>query len=124
MQGILDDKGRRYLNLTVFWIFTPALIFYTLGGVFTFSNLQRFWFIPVNILLRSHFLSVLYTAILCLAPSSKSLSTAVRSYPIGLFVGWVVTMVLRVPKRLKLHVILAVSMGNTGNMPFLFVLVR
>ena len=57
VQGILDEKGRRYLNLTVFWIFTPALIFYTLGGVFTFSTLQRLWFIPVNILLRSIFLS-------------------------------------------------------------------
>lgn len=52
MQGVLDVKGRNSLSRVVFYCFIPSLTFTKLAASVDLANMGRWWFLPVNVLLR------------------------------------------------------------------------
>ena len=52
MQGVLDPKGRTSLSRVIFYVFIPSLTFTKLAASVDLANMGRWWFLPVNVLLR------------------------------------------------------------------------
>ena len=52
MQGVLDAKGRNSLSKCIFYCFIPSLTFTKLAASVDLTNMGRWWFLPVNVLLR------------------------------------------------------------------------
>lgn len=66
MQGVLDAKGRNSLSKIIFYCFIPALTFTKLAASVDLANMVRWWYLPVNVLLRSaHYLENLLEIASC-----------------------------------------------------------
>eukprot|EP00250_Pteridium_aquilinum_P035833 c9983_g1_i1 orf=283-1488(+) len=88
--GLLNPVGVRVLSKLVFMVFLPCLIFTQLGTAITFQKMLEWWFIPVNIVVASVF---------------------------GCAIGCVVVWVVKPPPQFKKYTIIAVGIGNIGNIP-------
>ncbi|KAL0019914.1 hypothetical protein WJX77_007779 [Trebouxia sp. C0004] len=93
-QGVLHGQARQHLGQLVFFIFVPCLTFTKLASSVDLNNLAIWWPLPVN------------TAL---------------SILMGLLIGWLTAMVIKPPKELRMHVIVATGLGNVGNLPLVIV---
>ncbi|KAL3144526.1 hypothetical protein ABBQ32_004260 [Trebouxia sp. C0010 RCD-2024] len=93
-KGILHGEARQHLGQLVFYVFVPCLTFTKLASSVDLKNLAVWWPLPVN------------TAL---------------SITAGLLIGWLTAMVIKPPKELKMHVIVATGLGNVGNLPLVIV---
>ncbi|EIE27197.1 auxin efflux carrier [Coccomyxa subellipsoidea C-169] len=92
--GVLDAKGRNSLSKCIFYCFIPSLTFTKLAASVDLTNMGRWWFLPVNVLL---------------------------SIIVGMGIGWVFARVLKAPRHLQPHVICSIAAGNVGNLPLVLV---
>ncbi|KAJ9523516.1 hypothetical protein QJQ45_007208 [Haematococcus lacustris] len=94
LQGILTLDGRRAVSALIFNVFSPCLFFSSLGAGEGVVEAVRLWPLTVNM---------------------------VFSNAIGLLLGAALIKLARVPPELHKHMLVAVAVGNTGNLPLVLV---
>lgn len=87
--GILDEETRKRLNLVVFYVFNPTLVYTSLSSTITFKEMVSLWFMPLNIIL---------------------------TFILGSMLGWVVIQITRTPSHLRGLVLGCCSAGDLGYM--------
>ncbi|KAA8514724.1 hypothetical protein F0562_017903 [Nyssa sinensis] len=87
--NILGEDARKHLNIIVFFVFNPALVYSNLAKTITYESMVKLWFMPFNILI---------------------------TFVIGSVLGWVVIQVTRTPQHLRGLVVGCCAAGNLGNM--------
>lgn len=92
--GILTKNAKKHLNIIVYFVFTPALLYSSLAKTITLKSLIMLWFMPLNILLR---------------------------YIIGTTLAWILTKITRVPRHLHGLVMGCCAAGNLGSLPLIIV---
>lgn len=92
--NILTGPARKNLNKLVFVAFLPALIFEKLGEAVTLEKIIHWWFLPVNV------------AVAC---------------TLGAAIGWLVSVISKVPPRFRALTIACCTIGNLGNVPLVLV---
>ncbi|KAJ9523759.1 hypothetical protein QJQ45_019952 [Haematococcus lacustris] len=92
--GILTLDGRRAVSALIFNVFSPCLFFSSLGAGEGVVEAVRLWPLTVNMVL---------------------------SNAIGLLLGAALIKLARVPPELHKHMLVAVAVGNTGNLPLVLV---
>ncbi|KAL6758976.1 auxin efflux carrier [Haematococcus lacustris] len=92
--GILTLDGRRAVSALIFNVFSPCLFFSSLGAGEGVAEAVRLWPLTVNMVL---------------------------SNAIGLLLGAALIKLARVPLELHKHMLVAVAVGNTGNLPLVLV---
>ncbi|EFJ49477.1 hypothetical protein VOLCADRAFT_104342 [Volvox carteri f. nagariensis] len=93
-QGLLTPEGRRVLGALSYLVFNPALIFVKLASTLTPGRLLHWWPLVLN----------------------TAISTAV-----GLILGYAGVRLVRPPQPLKPHTVVAIALGNLGNLPLVIV---
>ena len=88
--NIITPAATRLLSKLVFALFLPCLIFTELGESMTFSNMLKWWFIPVNVLL---------------------------SYFVGCIAGVFVALICKPPPQFFRFTVVMTGIGNSGNLP-------
>ncbi|KAI4352169.1 hypothetical protein L6164_006447 [Bauhinia variegata] len=71
---ILGEDARKYLNIMVFFVFTPALVSSSLADTVTFKSMLMLWFMPLNALL---------------------------TFIIGTALGWLLIKITKTPDKLQ-----------------------
>ncbi|CAL5195264.1 unnamed protein product [Lathyrus oleraceus] len=92
--GILKKNTKKHLNIIVYFVFTPALLYSSLAKTITLRSLGMLWFMPLNILLR---------------------------YIIGTTLAWILAKITRVPRHLHGLVMGCCAAGNLGSLPLIIV---
>ncbi|XP_004515379.2 protein PIN-LIKES 3-like [Cicer arietinum] len=92
--GILRKNAKKHLNIIVYFVFTPALLYSLLANSITLGSLVMLWFLPLNILLR---------------------------YIIGSTLAWFLNKTIRVPRHLHGLVMGCCAAGNIGTLPLIIV---
>ncbi|XAR58072.1 hypothetical protein NMG60_11026448 [Bertholletia excelsa] len=92
--NLLSAATRRSLNMIVFKIFTPSLMFASLAETVTFEDLVAMWFMPINVGL-------------CVV--------------IGAILGWLTVKILKPEPYLEGLLIGTCSSGNLGNLLLIIV---
>lgn len=88
--GLLTPPGIMFLSKLVFMVFLPCLIFTQLGSAITFQKMIEWWFIPVNVVIAA---------------------------VVGCTIGSVVAWIVKPPPQFKKFTIIAIGIGNIGNIP-------
>lgn len=92
--NILGVDARKYLNIIVFYVFSPALIGVNLAKTITYDSMIALWFMPVNVLII---------------------------FIIGSAFGWIINKVIGVPSKLRGLIVSCCSAGNLGNLLIIMV---
>ncbi|CAJ2665042.1 unnamed protein product [Trifolium pratense] len=92
--GILRKSTKKHLNIMVYFVFTPALLYSCLAKIITWRSLVMLWFLPLNILLR---------------------------YIIGIALAWILAKITRAPRHLHGLVMASCAAGNLGSLPLVIV---
>ncbi|GLC70650.1 hypothetical protein PLESTF_001018100 [Pleodorina starrii] len=92
--GLLTPEGRRVLGALSFLVFNPALIFVKLASTLTPARLLHWWPLVLN----------------------TGISTLV-----GLGLGYLGVRLVRPPHSLRPHTVVAIALGNLGNLPLVIV---
>lgn len=93
LQGILNSTGTTVLAALCFNVFTPALIFSTLGGSLTVDSIHHLWPLLVNMS---------------------------ASILVGFALGYLAAAVFKTPAEYRNIVVAAIAFGNVGNLPLVF----
>ncbi|XP_062098733.1 protein PIN-LIKES 3-like isoform X2 [Humulus lupulus] len=92
--NILGKDAIKYLNIIVFYVFSPALVGSSLANTITYDSMVKLWFMPVNVLI---------------------------TFIIGSLLGWVVILFTRPPPHLRGLILGCCAAGNLGNLPLIIV---
>lgn len=88
--NIITPSATRLLSKLVFALFLPCLIFTELGASMSFSNMLKWWFIPVNVLISNF---------------------------IGCIAGVFVALICKPPPQFFRFTVVMTGIGNSGNLP-------
>jgi predicted permease len=88
--GVITPAATRLLSKLVFALFLPCLIFTELGQSMSLSNMLKWWFIPVNVLISNF---------------------------IGCIAGVFVALICKPPPQFFRFTVVMTGIGNSGNLP-------
>eukprot|EP01023_Acetabularia_acetabulum_P045021 TRINITY_DN45521_c0_g1_i1.p1 TRINITY_DN45521_c0_g1~~TRINITY_DN45521_c0_g1_i1.p1 ORF type:complete len:179 (-),score=22.01 TRINITY_DN45521_c0_g1_i1:1-537(-) len=93
-QQILQRPGLKVVGQLIIKVFLPCLIVSKLGSRLSIPNLLIWW------------------------PSSANVAVTLI---VGGLIGWMNNYILRVPQNFRKHILCSCAIGNTGNLPLIFV---